>query len=437
MRYFFVGIKGSGMSALALILKGFGHGVIGSDADKYYFTQYRLDKEKIKIYSFGEYDFADEIDEVILGNSFDFTHVDILSAQKKKLKITKYKEKLNEIVKNKKSIAISGTNGKTTTTGMMVASQKNINPSFLIGDGTGYGNTQSDTFIFEACEYKETFLSYDPKYLVINNIEYDHPDFFVNEEHVIQVFQKFADKTQYLIINEDEKNTERIIHDNKLTFSLTNENCTLYTRNLKYTRNGIVFDLYYNKNIIKENLKLPFYGEYMVYNSLAVILVNILLENNIDKVIENLREFAGTSRRFQLETISKEKGIMLLDDYAHHPTAISLTFEAIEQKYPDFQKIAIFQSHTISRTEVFLEEFVESLSNFNYVIIDDIFLAAREKKETTNNILEKAMLKNYPDKIIKLDSVPWQKLNNVVICLLGAGDVDRKYKGYIKSQYNF
>ncbi len=241
MKYFFIGIKGSGMSALAIILKQMGNEVLGSDVSASFFTEKNLIKENIDIYDFGKYHMED-IDVVVLGNAFDDSNIDFINAKEKNIKVLKYYEALNRLVKDLNSVAICGTNGKTTTTGLMVSSLSDLKPSYLIGDGTGFGNKKSNNFVFEACEYKSTFLNYNPNMIIINNIEFDHPDYFKDLNHVIEVFNDFSKKAEFVIINGDDENCRKIEHNNIFSFGTTRD-CDLYCFDIEYNSDGIKFRL--------------------------------------------------------------------------------------------------------------------------------------------------------------------------------------------------
>ncbi len=435
MKIFLIGIKGSGMSALATIYKQKGFEVEGSDVPTSFFTEKNLKKENINIYDFGAKDFEKDIDFVVIGNSFNKEHIDYVNAKNKGLKIIPYYEALNDIVKNTLSIAVSGTNGKTTTTGLLTQTFKHHDPSFLIGDGTGYGNTNSEYFIFEACEYKDTFLNYTPKIALINNVDFDHPDFYENIDHVIKSFQNFASNAQSIVINGDDKNCQKIKHNNKTTFG-TNEYNDLIAYNVKYLSEGIKFNLKYKKEDLG-SFTLPFYGEHMLYNSLASICVGLVCNEQINVLINNLKQFKGVNRRFNEEIINEKKNAFLIDDYAHHASAIDLTIEAIRQKHPDKKLTVIFQPHTASRTTTFKDEFALSLSNADQIVMAEVFFSAREKNNDVSSKIITDEIKSKYDgsKLINIDQIDTE-LPNQVICLLGAGDIDLLYKEKIKNLFS-
>ena len=186
--YHFVGIKGSGMSALALILHDKGYTVQGSDIKKYFFTQKNLEEAEIPMYLFDK----DNIKEgmtIIAGNAFPDSHEEIARAKELGLPIKRYHDFLGEFSNNYKSIAITGSHGKTSTTGLLAHVLSGIKEtSYLIGDGTGSGEREAEYFVLEACEYRRHFLAYETDYAIITNIDFDHPDYFESIEDVEDAF---------------------------------------------------------------------------------------------------------------------------------------------------------------------------------------------------------------------------------------------------------
>ena len=221
MTYYIIGIKGNGCSSLACFLKDLGYIVHGSDVKDYFITEEALRDKEIPIYEYKE-DNIDGKDIYIIGHS-TVNNIETKKVLKNDYVHYCYNEFINNI-KYKKKIAVSGTHGKTTTTKLLVHMLSNIKPSYIIGDGEGYGNIHSKELVFEACEYKNHFHAYYPEILIINNIELDHPDFFKSTKQLIKSFQQAASQSTYLIINGDDKNCKKIKHKNKITFGFNNDN---------------------------------------------------------------------------------------------------------------------------------------------------------------------------------------------------------------------
>ena len=195
--YHFIGIKGSGMSALALMLHQMGHKVQGSDVSKYYFTQRSLEQAGIEILPFSEDNITSDV-ELIAGNAFrEDNNVEIAYAVKNGFQFKRYHEFLGDFMRQFTSFGVAGAHGKTSTTGLMAHVLKNItDTSYLIGDGTGRGSANSNYFVFESDEYQRHFMPYHPEYSIITNIDFDHPDYFKSIDDVFDAFNDYAKQVQ-------------------------------------------------------------------------------------------------------------------------------------------------------------------------------------------------------------------------------------------------
>ncbi len=431
MKYFLTGIKGSGMTALACILKDLGNEVSGSDVESVFFTDAKLIEKEIEFVPFSANNIDDSIDVIILGNAFSDEHEEVLKAKELGIEVIRYFKFIGEFSRKYNSIAIAGTNGKTTTTGLVSAMLKDEELMYLIGDGTGKATANADTFVFEACEYKNTFLNYQPKIGLINNIEFDHPDFFTDLDHVIATYQKFADICDVVIVNNDDENVRKITANKLISFGIENE-ADVMMKNVVKSAAGFGFDL-----IIKDEMighyQLPFAGDHMILNALASITIAYASNYNLEQAIKNLATFSGVKRRFEIEVLDSENNIVMIDDYAHHPTAISLTISAIRQKYPKCTVSVLFQPHTFSRTEAFLDEFAESLATADNVYLADIFGSVRENSGTIGIEALIEATNKHNQKVEKdLEFIKKIKENHV-IAVLGAGNIDKLYKDKIRT----
>lgn len=437
MKVYFIGIKGSGMSALATILHDCGYDVKGSDVEKVFFTDEKLKSVGIKVETFDS-EVPRNTDVVILGNAFKDDHKQVLDAKVKGIEVVRYFTFLNNFAnEHKHSIAVAGTNGKTTTTSMIVSMLLDERPNYLIGDGNGFGNVDSDTFIFEACEYKNTFYNYHPEYAIINNVEMDHPDFFKDLDDVINTFQNFANNASNVIINmDDEPSTKLVPNGNKFYyFSESNKDADMYMENVVKDNNGFTFDLFFEGNKLG-TFTLPFFGDHMIQNSLSSLLVGYIIGHDIKQLVSDLSTFGGAKRRFEKYPLNIDKNILLIDDYAHHPTAIELTIDAIRQGYPNHELTVLFQPHTYSRTIEFLDEFARTLVGADNLYLEEIFGSIREQKGDIS-------IEDLKDKVKELNSdiligsyldIDVTKPNQI-ICLLGAGDIDKIYIPKIKEMF--
>ena len=367
--YHFVGIKGSGMSSLAQIMHDLGHEVQGSDIEKYVFTEVALRNKGIKILPFD----VENIKEgmvVIQGNAFSDNHEEIVKAHELKLDVIKYHDFLGHVINQYTSVAVTGAHGKTSTTGLLShVMNGDKKTSFLIGDGTGMGLPGSDYFAFEACEYRRHFLSYHPDYAIMTNIDFDHPDYFKNIEDVYDAFQDMAHNVKKAIIAwGDDDYLRKLEADVPIYYYGFKETDDIYAKNIQITEKGTQFDVYTNGEFYDQFLS-PQFGDHNILNALSVIAISYLEKMNVDNIKDALVTFGGVKRRFNETKVSNQ---VLVDDYAHHPREISATIESARKKYPQKEVVAVFQPHTFSRTQAFLDEFASSLSKADRVFLCEI-----------------------------------------------------------------
>lgn len=384
--YHFIGIKGAGMSALAVILKKLGNVVSGSDVDKHFFTEVGLLENNIPFYSYDKENIKDGM-IIVKGASIKDDNVELIKARDKNLKIYEYNEMVGELTKKFKTICIAGCHGKTTTTAMMACAMSDIcGINYLIGDGTGYADIKNEFFALESCEYKRHFLAYHPYYAIITNIDLDHVDYFKDIDDVIDAYREYANKASNMaIVYGDDKYVSKLKLDRSMfTYGLS-ENNDIRAINIEYKSDGISFDIEgYG------HFDLPIYGEHQLLDALAVISVCYLEKLDAKLVNENLGKFKGAKRRFT-ETVVLNN--IVIDDYAHHPNEVKATIDAIRQKYLDKDVVAVFQPHTFTRTKEFADDLVEVFRDLTASYILDIH-PARERQEdypdvTSNIIIEK------------------------------------------------
>ena len=424
--YHFVGIKGAGMSSLAQIMHDLGHEVQGSDIEKYVFTEGALKNKGIKILPFS----VDNIHEgmvVIQGNAFPDTHEEIVRAHELKLDVIRYHDFLGQVINQYTSVAVTGAHGKTSTTGLLShVMNGDKKTSFLIGDGTGMGLPGSDYFAFEACEYRRHFLSYHPDYAIMTNIDYDHPDYFKDIDDVASAFQEMANNVKKAIIAwGDDEHLRNLKADVPIYYYGLSKNDDVYADNIQITENGTQFDVHINGEYY-DHFLTPQYGNHNVQNALAVITISYLEKMDVNNIKEALETFGGVKRRFNETFVSKQ---VLVDDYAHHPREISATIETARKKYPNKDVVAVFQPHTFSRTQAFLDEFADALSKADHVFLCEIFGSIRENtgeltiQDLINRIDGSALIDENSIDVL-------EKFDNAVILFMGAGDIQKIQGAY-------
>ncbi len=424
--YHFVGIKGSGMSALAQVLHDMGYSVQGSDVEKYFFTQKSLEDSNISILPFQAENIHSDL-SVIAGNAFPDEHEEIQEAVQQGLPVQRYHKFLGEFMQDFTSIAITGAHGKTSTTGLLAHVISGAKPtSFLIGDGTGKGEKDAEYFVFEACEYRRHFLSYFPDYAIMTNIDFDHPDYFANIDDVFSAFQEMALQVKKGIIAcGDDEQLQKIQAKVPVLFYGFAEENDFQARNVQTDPTGTTFDVFV-RNEFFATFKIPMYGDHNILNALSVIAICHYENIDTESVKDRLSSFKGVKRRFSEKIVGTQT---LIDDYAHHPTEIKATIDSARQKYPDKEIVAIFQPHTFTRTQTFLNEFAESLQLADKVYLCEIFGSARENHG-------KLSIKDLQQKIDQasiIDETDTSQLfvhENGILIFMGAGDVQKFQESY-------
>lgn len=416
------------MSALAQVLHDMKFQVQGSDVEKRFFTQAALEESGIKILPFQKENIQPGM-TIIAGNAFPDTHEEIQEAMRLGLPVVRYHRFLGDFMQSFTSIAVTGAHGKTSTTGLLSHVIAGAKPtSFLIGDGTGKGQEGAEYFVFEACEYRRHFLSYFPDYAIMTNIDFDHPDYFANIDDVFSAFQELAVQVKKgIFAYGDDEMLQKIQAKVPVLFYGFEEENDYQAANVVKTTEGTSFDVFI-RNTYYDTFFIPTYGDHSVLNALAVIGVCHYEDIDVEIVKERLKTFQGVKRRF---TEKRMDGQILIDDYAHHPTEIRATINAAKQKYPDRKIVAVFQPHTFTRTQAFLEDFAESLRQADKTYLCEIFGSAREKhgKLSIHDLQEKI-----PNaEILTEDNTSVLKeYKNSVIIFMGAGDIQKFQESYEK-----
>ncbi|MCA0992383.1 UDP-N-acetylmuramate--L-alanine ligase [Pseudalkalibacillus hwajinpoensis] len=424
--YHFVGIKGSGMSALAQILSDIGYSVQGSDVEKRFFTQEALEQKGITILPFGEENIKENM-TIIAGNAFDDQHEELVRAREMNLPVYRYHKFLGDFIQKFTSIAVTGSHGKTSTTGLLSHVVGAAEPtSYLIGDGTGSGVKDSQYFVFEACEYRRHFLSYQPDYAIMTNIDFDHPDYFTDVDDVFSAFQEMAMLVKKgIIAYGDDSYLQQIQTKVPVVFYGFDDQNDFQATNIKIDENGTTFDVHVRDDYYR-TFQIPMFGKHNVLNALSVVALCHYENLSGDIVAAQLANFKGVKRRFTEKVV---EGQILIDDYAHHPTEIKATIESAHQKYPNREVVAIFQPHTFTRTKTFLNEFADVLKEADVVYLCDIFGSAREDagQLSIDQLIEKIPNAH----MISEESI--QQLNeheSGVLLFMGAGDIQKYQAAY-------
>jgi UDP-N-acetylmuramate--alanine ligase len=373
---FFIGIKGAGMAALACMLKESGQHVEGSDLTKHFFTEEQLHDLQIPVHPFGV--LPPDGSTVIVGNAFKDDHPDVAAVKANpSLKIYRYHEYVGELTRRYTTIALTGSHGKTTTTTMMAAVLSAYAPTaYLIGDGHGHLSADSRYLAIEADEYRRFFLAYFPKYAVVTNVDLDHVDYYKDEADYRSAYEAFANNvSSTLVLFGDDPEVRKLkLTKPHLYYGIEPHNdvvAEILEEKPTFTRFNLVFK---GHNI--GEIRLPFSGRHLVWNALGTITVAVLEGIPISVIQEGIARFKGAARRFVVEDHGAN---VYIDDYAHHPTEVSVTIDAARLRYPHHKLVAIFKPHRVSRVYRFAQEFAVALDKADAVYLCD-FTAIDDKE---------------------------------------------------------
>lgn len=430
----FIGIGGISMSALAHILLLKGIKVSGSDW---------TESEITKILSNDGADIAigpncaeniTNPDLVVYTAAVAADNPELCEAKNKGIETLERADFLGELMLDfNMPVSISGTHGKTTTTSMLscVLLEADEDPTILVGGvlntiGGNYHIGKDKYLVFEGCEYVDSFLKFNPYAALILNIEEDHLDYFSGIEQIKSSFNKFMCKIPengYVVVNSDDKNVMDSLENVKCEIIKYGADGDYSYKNVSFDEKGCgIFDIYKNNEKLA-TLHLSVGGKHNVSNATAVFAAAHKMGVDINSIVKGIESFGGTKRRFEYK--GTLNGAKVYDDYAHHPTEISATFDtASKMKH---NKIwVVFQPHTYSRTNALLDDFVTALSKYDNVIVTDIY-AAREKNTigiTSEAISDKIENARY---ISDFDEISEHLKANVkpddIVLTMGAGTI--------------
>lgn len=437
--FYFIGVGGVSMSALAKLLKDKGFTVRGSDSCVSQSTK-SLKEEGISVLQGDAPEFVENCDAVVFSGAIAQDNKDLILARSLGKKIFTRAEILGIISKEYKTISVAGTHGKTTTTGMIsaVCFEANIDPTIHIGGTLKEINSnlhigKSEVLITEACEYQDAFLSLENFISVVLNIEEDHMDYFKTFDNIINSFNKFIKNTPkngFIIYNHDNcfKNLDKTILGKRKTISYGfDKDADLQALNIKESDSGLFsFDVFFKGDKIF-TVTPKAYGKHNILNALASIAVGLCLGVNVSQIKKALELFQGVGRRMDF---IENKDRIIVHDYAHHPQEIEASLKAIKAMTKN-KLVCIFQPHTFSRTQALYNSFLTCFSSSDEVWLLPVY-SAREKPIANINSkkLSEDLNKNGPKSIyfssfkrVK-EEIMHEKNKNVSFAILGAGDIE-------------
>lgn len=422
-KFHFIGIGGIGMSALARLLKSKNKIISGSDSANSEIIE-SLQKEGIKV-SIGHdaENLGYDVDCVVYTLAISSDNPEFLLTQKNNLPIFTYAEMLGQVSGGMKTIAVSGTHGKTTTTAMINSALRGagLKPNMIVGSllsegktnflagensgdlgNNGKTNNGAEIFLAEACEYKKSFLNLSPTILVITNIEEDHLDFYKDLSEIKTAFMEMADKVPKdgkIICDFEDKNIAEILQKHQSRCVNSHDFISLVP-------------------------ELFVLGEHNIRNASSALAVVKVLNLDLEKAKEGVASFKGTWRRLEYHGQNKN-GALIYDDYGHHPTEITASLNALRHKYPNKKITIFFQPHLYSRTKIFFNDFTRILNKFDKVYLLPIY-AAREVNDPTISS-EKIAEKISGAEVLQDFAAAKKKVSEIkddsIILTMGAGDV--------------
>lgn len=434
MKYYCIGIKGTGMSTLAQILSDLGNTVSGyDDAKGHKFTQDGLEERNIPIY----YGHDHEIDKdtiVTYSVAFGEDHPEMKRVRELGLTVKRYCEIMGDVIDMFKTIGVSGTHGKTSTSSMIrKILEDSIGCNYFIGAGDGHASRDNEYFVVESDEFNRHFTAYHPTYSIITNIEAEHMEIYKDVDDIRNTFEIFANQTKdFIIANGDNEEVRKINYKTKVYFYGFNDNNDIIIKDMDLEEDGSKFRVEFNGEDLGEFF-IPLYGKHMVMNACSAIVMCKLIGINIDSIRESLRNFQNAKRRFAVEVYN---GSIIVDDYAHHPTEIRVTLEGVRQKYPNKRLVVVFAPNTYSRTRDFTKEFVEAFKIADKTYLTEIDCNREDPKDYPG--VTSSLITDQLDggEIISVDTM--NKLANEkdsVVCFMGCAYVDsliNAYKNVIK-----
>lgn len=455
-RFHFIGAGGIGMSGLAQLLIKHSGIVSGSDQMASDVTEKLCEiGADIKI-GHKEHNLDPATDAVVISAAIKEDNPELKLARRENIRVYKYAQMLGELMNLYNGIAISGTHGKSTTSGWIVylLKQAGIDPNFIIGAkisqlDSSSGVADGKYFVAEACEYDRSFLNLKPQIACILNIEADHLDYYKDEAEIVEAFEQFArgiKKGGVLIANGWDANVAKVIdscfrrNDNGIrceTFGL-DENCNFYAQNLQLNNGLYTFDIYHNGKFLGAT-KIALPGKHNVLNALAVTAMAVNAGLPPQKILHLLPGFTGVERRLMLK--GQVGQITVLDDYAHHPTEIRASLAAIHQRYQPKRIWCVFQPHQYSRTRFLLDDFAESFKLADITIVPEIYFvrdSQAEKKEVDAQILAERIRANGTEAVFIdgferiCDYLKKEVSPGDLVVTMGAGDIWKVADEYLQ-----
>ena len=438
-----IGIGGTGLSAIALVLLESGYTVSGSDRQISPLAQ-RVRQAGAQVFLGHDPENVHGADVVVRSSAIPDDNPEVQAALQAGVPVLKRVDYLGQLMRDQNTIAVAGTHGKTTTTAMIawVLTVLAQDPSYIIGGvstnlGANAHAGKGDAFVVEADEYDRMFLGLNPNLAVVTNIEHDHPDCYPTAAEFYQAFVEFARRITphgTLLVSADDPGASRLGQEaagwgeRVLSYALQSPEKDYWANALEANpRGGYSFQAHHSGRSVQVHLQVP--GQHNASNALAALAAVDQLDLSWERAAQALGEFSGTGRRFEI--LAQVGGVTLIDDYAHHPTEIRATLAAARSRYPGRRIWAVWQPHTYSRTRALLGQFRSAFEDADRVLVTEIY-AAREAAprngfsgERAAGVIDRPQVEFTP----ALDQAAEYLLEHLesgdVVLVLSAGDADR------------
>ena len=453
IRIHFIGISGIGMSGIAELMQDQGYFIQGSDISFNENTK-RLKKKGISFFLGHNKKNIKNVDVVVFSSAIKKNNSEIKEALNKKIPILSRADMLCELMKNKKSIAIAGSHGKTTTTSLVgnILSQANLDPTIINGGiinslskNNRYG--QGEWMVVEADESDGSFLKLPHQISIITNLDIEHLDYYKSKKNLFKAFENFVNMLPFYgisIVCLDDKNlktlTKKIKTRNLITYSIKNKQADVFIYDIIKKMTCTSFKLKINNKKINNSNNYKFtinaIGEHNVLNCAASIIASKIVGVKNDFINKALKNYIGVKRRFTY--LGKKNEAIIYDDYAHHPTEIYATLQAA--KILKNKIIVVFQPHRYTRTKTLMDKFVKVLSKIDYLIILETYSAGEKKikgatsrdiylkiQKINSNIIYLNNLKKLNEKLLKFT------LKKNTIIFMGAGSITNIANNYFNN----
>lgn len=445
----FIGIAGVGLSAIARVLLDQGFTITGSDMRTTDMTK-SLENDGATIYHGHNAAYVGDAELVVASSAISSEHIEILTALSEGIPVYKRKDIIESVMRGHFNIAVAGTHGKTTTTSMIayLLLQAGKNPNYIVGGtmgntGKNAGIGTGNTFVIEADEYDNMYHGLRPNLEVITNIEHDHPDFFKTPHELITSYSRFVGllPADGILVGCADDAIASIFLRNRLivqlpviSYGIQNTQANWRAVNIRTVEGKTQFTVIADEKTLGDvTLSVP--GQHNVLNALAALIVADQQGIAFGEAAKILEGFKNSGRRFDIK--GEREGVIVVDDYAHHPTEIQATLSAARERYPNHQIWAVWQPHTYTRVKQFLSGFIAAFGDADHVLITPIYAAREQPLEGISSLNIVAEMTHHPsvryvpelsDTVEMLRE--WVK-SPAVILILSAGDANQIADDYL------